>query len=46
MSSWNSADFIMTDAVDNGDGTSLITVRLLSPVADTSRLFVRVAIQK
>jgi hypothetical protein len=46
MSSWISADFTVDSAVDNGDGTSLVTVRLLSPVAETSNLFVRVAVQK
>jgi hypothetical protein len=34
------------NASDNGDGTSLVTLRLQSPMADTPRLFVRIAIQR
>jgi hypothetical protein len=48
LSSWSSnpGDFSVDSAVDNGNGTSLITLRLASAVADTSRLYVRIGIQK
>jgi hypothetical protein len=46
MRSWNSAEAAVDSATDNDDGTSLVTVHLLSSVGDTSRQFLRVAIQK
>jgi hypothetical protein len=46
MRSWNSAEAAVDSATDNDDGTSLVTVHLLSSVGDTSRQFLRVTIQK
>jgi hypothetical protein len=46
--SWNTspASFSQVSASDNGDGTSLVTLRSQSPAADTPRLFVRIAIER
>jgi hypothetical protein len=46
--SWNTspASFSQVSASDNGDGTSLVTLRSQSPAADAPRLFVRIAIER
>lgn len=46
--SWNTspASFSQVGTSDNGDGTSLVTLRLQSPTADMPRLFVRNAVQR
>lgn len=44
--SWNTTSFIQVNATDNGDGTSLITLRLQTPITDAPGQFVRIAIQR
>lgn len=45
---WNpsSASFTQVGASNNGDGTSLVTLRLQSPISNATQIFVRIAIQK
>jgi len=42
----NPANFAEVSASDNGDGTSLVTERLLAPVSSAVQSFVRIAIQR
>lgn len=46
--SWDSnpGNFTQVDSSDNGDGTSWITARLQTPLLNSARMFVRVAIQR
>jgi alpha-L-arabinofuranosidase len=44
--SWSAASFTPVSSTDNGDGTSLVTVRLQNPITGTPHQFVRVAIQR
>jgi hypothetical protein len=42
----NPANFTEVSTSDNGDGTSLVTVRLLAPLSSAMQSFVRIAIQR
>jgi len=43
---WNPASATELSAVDNGDGTSLVTLRILSDPETVSPVFVRIAVSK